>query len=220
MKAVGRVNRLASEEDIKGFVVEGEAAASFPLGRLRLESKRAPSEGQAANFVVWFPEPVGENFLLEWLFWPLADRGLAMLFFSARRRDGACLFAAGQTERTGEYDQYRYGEIDTFHLSYFRRSNPEERALRLVNLRRSHGFHLLAQGADPIPTVSDSRSPYRLRLEKRSWGVRFYVEDIEVLHWRDNARTRSGGRGGGHIGFRQMSPLIAEYGDVSITDIE
>ena len=48
-------NPLASEGDVSGFRLEGDAAVSFPAGRLRLENRRDPGEGQKANFVFWCP---------------------------------------------------------------------------------------------------------------------------------------------------------------------
>ncbi len=45
-------NPLASEADIRDFVLEGEAAVTFPQGRMRLENKLSAEEGQKANYVV------------------------------------------------------------------------------------------------------------------------------------------------------------------------
>ncbi|MEG1698720.1 MAG: DUF1961 family protein, partial [Oscillospiraceae bacterium] len=48
-------NPLACQEDLEGFVCEGEGAISFPMGRMRLEGKLSPDLGQKSNFVLWCP---------------------------------------------------------------------------------------------------------------------------------------------------------------------
>jgi hypothetical protein len=49
------------------------------------------------------------------------------------------------------------------HASYFRRKNVElERTFHTCNLRKSAGFHLVAQGGDPIPLVINAIEPYRI----------------------------------------------------------
>lgn len=188
------------------------------MGRLRLESKRPPTDGQGANFVLWLPGSVGEDFFLEWSFWPLREPGLAMVFFAAQGRGGGDIFDPAMASRNGEYDQYRFGDIDAFHLSYFRRSNEEERRLHTVNLRRSHGFHLLAQAGDPIPSVWDSRPPYRLRLALQASRVSFSVDGLRVLTWDGEGSEEHRIHGGGRVGFRQMAPLIAEYADLVVAE--
>jgi hypothetical protein len=209
-------NPLAGEGDLEGFVVEGPAVMSYPMGRLRLESGASPERGQPANFVVWCPRRMPPSFVMEWSFWPLRQPGLAMVFFAARGRGGESVLDPSLAPRNGEYDGYRYGDIDTLHLSWFRRSNPEERAMHTVNLRQSRGFRLVAQGADPIPDVGDARPPYRLRLALVQGQVSFAVGGLELLCW-------SGGRPGGTqpepgwVGFRQMAPLIAEYADLRVS---
>lgn len=218
MTAVCYRNPLAGPEDLKDLRAEGDVAFSSPRGRLRLESRRSASEGQRANFVVWFPLLLPEEFCAEWRFWPLAEPGLAMVFFCAQRRGGGDACGEDAAPRTGEYDQYRYGDIDTYHLSYFRRSNPDERRFRTVNLRRSHGFHLLGQGADPIPEVASTGPSYQLRLARERGRVRFSVDGLTVLDTPDAMEGAPAIAGGGRLGFRQMAPMIAEYSDLVVTD--
>ena len=49
-------NPLSSTSDIEGFRMEGDAAITFPNGRMRMENRRDPGEGQAANFVFGVPK--------------------------------------------------------------------------------------------------------------------------------------------------------------------
>ncbi|HLI00758.1 MAG TPA: DUF1961 family protein [Acidimicrobiales bacterium] len=210
-------NELGAVSDLEEVEVEGDAVFSCPLGRVRMESRRPPSDGQQANFVTWFPCRLPEQFVAEWQFWPVAEPGLAMVFFAAQAAGGGDLLAPGLAPRTGEYDHYRYGDIETYHLSYFRHSSEEERRLRTVNLRRSRGFHLLGSGADPLPAVADARPPYRLQLTREGHRIRFAVDGLTVLDAPDALDGLPPLAGGGRLGFRQMSPLIAEYAHLVVT---
>ncbi|MFC7111665.1 DUF1961 family protein [Nonomuraea rubra] len=158
-------NHLSAPQDLAGFRMEGDGAMSFPQGRLRLESLRPAAEGQAANLVLWCPEDFPPDIRVEWDFWPVREPGLAIMFFHARGRAGEDLFDPALAPRNGPYDQYHHGDIDAYHVSYFRRMWPSERALHTCNLRKSHGFHLVAQGADPLPGVMDADGPYAIRID-------------------------------------------------------
>lgn len=208
-------NPLSGPQDVERFRMEGDAAVTFPLGRMRLESVRDEGEGQKANFVYWCPETFPADVAVEWDFWPVREPGLCILFFAAAGAKGEDLFDPSLAQRTGPYDQYHHGDINALHISYFRRKWAEERKLHTCNLRKSYGFHLVAQGADPLPGVMDAVGPYRMRLEKLGERVRFLIEDIQVLDWTDNGEYGPQ-LGGGKIGFRQMAPLIAEYANLSV----
>ena len=144
-------NPLSGPEDLKNFILEGRAALSYPEGALRLENAEDPAAGQKANYVLWCPRVFPSDFLMEIDFRPIREPGLAMIFFAASGRGGLDLFDPRLAPRTGEYVQYHHGDMDAFHLSFFRRKEPDERRFHTCNLRKSYGFHLVAQGADPIP---------------------------------------------------------------------
>jgi hypothetical protein len=209
-------NPLGSAEDVSAFRLEGEAALSFPLGKLRLESARSAAEGQKANFVLWCPEPFPADIAITWEFKPLREPGLAIMFLAARGARGLDLFDNRLAARTGEYEQYHHGELDALHLSYYRRRWPEERQFHTCNLRKSYGFHLVAQGADPLPPVADCADFYRLRLEKRGGRIDFSINELPVLAWIDDGESYGPVLGEGRIGFRQMAPLIAEYANLNV----
>ena len=177
-------NPLAKPADLEGFRLEGDGATSYPLGRLRLESVRPADDGQDANVVLWCPEEFPPDITVEWDFWPIREPGLCILFFHAKGRHG----------------------------EDFRRRWPAERAFHTCNLRKSYGFHLVAQGADPIPDVADADGPYHLRLTVQRGEITFAVNDLVSFTWYDE-RPLPGGR----IGFRQMAPLIGEYANLRVT---
>ncbi|CAM3403604.1 DUF1961 domain-containing protein [Paenibacillus lupini] len=209
-------NPLQTAGDVREFRMEGDAAVSFPMGRMRLESTRDAAEGQAANLVFWCPEQFPANLAVTWDFWPVREPGLAIVFFCAIGKEGQDLFDPRLANRSGIYDQYHHGDIDAFHISYFRRRYPEERQFHTCNLRKSYGFHLVAQGADPIPDALDAVGPYRMLLMKQGTSVLFAVNDLVLFSWQDDGTTWGPLLGGGKLGFRQMAPLIAEYGKLQV----
>lgn len=213
-------NALNKAEDVLAFRLEGEAAVTFPMGRLRLESTRDPEDGQKANFVFWCPVEFPADLAITWEFRPIREPGLAILFFAAKGAGGIDLFDGSLQPRTGEYEQYHHGEMDALHLSYFRRRWPEERQFHTCNLRKSYGFHLVAQGADPLPPVADCIGFYRMRLVKRGGSVEFSINELPVLSWEDDGQTYGKPLGAGRIGFRQMAPFIAEYANLNVYAIE
>ncbi|ASA19478.1 DUF1961 family protein [Paenibacillus donghaensis] len=209
-------NPLASPEDVAGFRLEGEGALTFPMKRLRLESTRSAEEGQKANLVLWCPETFPGDLAVSWEFRPLKEPGLAILFFAAQGAGGKDLFDPSLPRRTGEYEQYHHGSMDAFHISYFRRMWTEERQFHTCNLRKSYGFHLVAQGADPLPDVPDMNGPYRMLVLKQGARVTFAINGLVLFTWEDDGSSYGPLLAGGRIGFRQMAPLIAEYGDLVV----
>ena len=106
------------------------------------------------------------------------------------------------------------------YISYFRRKEPDERSFHTCNLRKSYGFYLVAQGADPIPDVADASKPYKLGLLKYENQVRFFVNDLEVFNFNDDGTTYGPCLEGGKIGFRQLAPMIGEYSKLKVYSFE
>lgn len=209
-------NPLSSPKNVERFRMEGDAAVTFPLGRMRLEATRDEGEGQQANFVFWCPETFPADIAVEWDFWPVREPGLCILFFAAIGANGEDLFDPRLSSRSGPYDQYHHGDIHAFHVSYFRRKWAEERRLHTCNLRKSYGFHLVAQGADPIPSVTDAFGPYRIRVVKLDAIVSLSIQEVPIFTWEDDGATYGPRLQVGKIGFRQMAPLIAEYANLKV----
>ena len=212
-------NRLSCQKELTGFVLEGDARMTFPNGRLCLENGMDPSNGQRANYVLWCPEEFPSDVLIEWEFRPIREPGLAMLFFAAKGKDGKDLFDESLQRRTGEYVQYHHGDINAFHVSYFRRKEPDERAFHTCNLRKSYGFYLVAQGADPIPDADDVLRPYTLAVLKKGNRVSFFVDGLIVFTFEDDGCNFGPLLSGGRIGFRQLAPMVGEYGDLKVYEL-
>lgn len=209
-------NALAAQGDVRDFRLEGDATITFENKRMRMTSVRDPKEGQTANYVYWCPEEFPSDIEVTWEFSPLKDSGLGILFFAATGKKGEHIFDTRLQPRSGPYEQYHHGDVNALHISYFRRSAPDERAFHTCNLRKSYGFHLVAQGADPIPCLAEAQNPYRLRLFKYKGTVDFFINDLLILHWVDDGQKVGPILGGGKIGFRQMAPLIAEYSNLVV----
>ncbi len=212
-------NPLAQETDITDFVMEGSAICDFSEGFLKMENAISSDAGQRANYVLWCLEIFPDNIKITWEFKPIREPGLAMLFFGARRKGGGSIFDGSLTPRTGEYVQYHHGEIDAFHVSYFRRKEPDERAFHTCNLRKSYGFHLVCQGADPLPDASEDAEWYRISVEKRTEGVRFSINELLLFDFADDGKTYGGLLGEGRIGFRQLAPMIGGYRNLMVSKL-
>ena len=214
-------NPLATERDLAEFRLEGEALLSFPAGRLRMQSALDPALGQRSNSVLWCPVEFPADVSYSWEFYPIAEPGLCMFFFATRGRRGEDLFDPALAPRRGIYDQYHHGDIDGYHVSYYRRRAPEGRAFHVCNLRKSYGFHLVAQGPDPLPDVADAAPPYHLRVDHVGAGargahVRFSINDLPILRFVDDGVQYGPLLGGGKVGLRQMAPLVGEYANLAV----
>jgi hypothetical protein len=218
-------NPLTGPEDVADWIAEGPVslarhrethddggtppAADPRPGALLLSASRDEEEfGDHAHWTFWCPVEFPDRVRVSWQFLPLAEPGLAMVFFAAAGHGGRDLFSGGLAPRTGYYPQYHSGDIDALHVSYFRHKYAEERAFRTCNLRKSSGFELVAQAADPLPPTEDALDFYRMELVKDGPDVAFSINGLPVLAWRDGSGNVLGG---GYLGFRQMAPLRAAY---------
>lgn len=203
-------NPLTGPDDIADWVAEGPVAAADGGDAVLLSSSTD------AHWTLWCPEEFGDRIRITWEFSPRSEPGLAMLFFGAAAAAGGGVFDDGLAARNGAYPQYHSGDIRTLHVSYFRRKWEDERAFHTTNLRKSPGFHLVAQGADPLPSVADARGEfYLLELVHDAGHVAFSIDDLPLFTWRDDETT--GPRvGAGRIGFRQMAPLVAAYRNLEV----
>jgi len=209
-------NPLSCAEDIKDFILEGKAEITFPDGKMRLENKLDPSLAQKANYVLWCDKEFPSDICIEWEFKPIKEPGLCIMFFAAKGINGEDLFDKSLAERTGEYVLYHHGDINAFHVSYFRRKEPDERAFHTCNLRKSYGFHLVAQGGDPIPDADEVNGFYKIKVWKKGNIVKFFINELEVFEFEDDGTTYGQLLEGGKIGFRQLAPLIAEYANLKV----
>lgn len=212
-------NALSCQEDMQDFVLEGQAKLAFPEGKLRLENAMDAANGQKANYVLWCKKDFPSDLLVEWEFQPMSEIGLCILFYGAKGINGEDLFDEKLEKRTGEYVQYHHGDINAFHVSYFRRKEPDERAFHTCNLRKSYGFHLVAQGGDPIPNAAEVENPFTMAVLKKDNETAFFINELEIFRFVDDGETYGPLLGGGKIGFRQLAPLVAEYANLKVYSV-
>ena len=207
------MNPLAQPEDVEQWIAEGplQVVSNGSVAKSALEfsgSLDDETHGDHAHWTFWCPVKFPDGIRITWEFLPLQEPGLAMVFFAAAGHGGRDLFSSVLAQRTGFYPQYHSGEMDALHLSYFRHKHADERAFRTCNLRKSAGFELVAQAADPLPPAEDALNFYRMELTKDGPDVAFSINSLPVLSWRDES---SKVLEGGYLGFRQMAPLRASY---------
>ena len=210
-------NPLAGPADVSGWVAEGPLSLASHEGALELSGSLDDEEfGDHAHWTFWCPVEFPDGIRISWEFLPLAEPGLAMVFFAATGHGGRDLFSPELAPRTGYYPQYHSGDIDALHISYFRHKYESERAFRTCNLRKSAGFELVAQGADPLPPTEDAQDSYRMEVVKDGPRVAFSINGLTLFEWTDQSgRILRGGR----LGFRQMAPLKAAYRNLSVEKI-
>ena len=219
MKKLIYDNPLACEKDVEGFILEGQAQIAFEDGRMQLISTADPELGQAANYVYWCPETFPADVEITWEFQPLTDVGLCIFFFAAMGKNGEDIFDERLAKRDGPYDLYHHGDINAFHISYYRRRYPQERVFRTCNLRKSYGFHLTAISGDPIPEAASATKAYQMKVVKKNNVVDFFIDDLHVLHYEDDGVTFGKLLEGGKVGFRQMSPMVGAYANLKVYEI-
>lgn len=87
----------------------------------------------------------------------------------------------------------------------------------MANLRKSPGFHLVSQGADPLPDVGDVKGAfYKVEVVKDGKKVKFSINGLLVFEFNDKEGKTGSMVGGGRIGLRQMQPLVANYRNLEV----
>ncbi|MEM7180370.1 MAG: DUF1961 family protein [Spirochaetota bacterium] len=208
-------NPLANAQDIQQFRLEGKARLDFPNDRLRMQNVLPESAKQKANFVLWCPLEVKEGVKISFKFKALSRRGLAVFFFLAQGRDGSDLFSKHLQIRTGEYKQYHHGDIDSYHLSYYRRRKERDIASPNIRLRKSYGHHIARTAADPIQFQKE----HLLEFQVLHGSITFSVDGTVILSWKESGKFGKALKKG-KFGFRQMAPLVAEYSELEVFALE
>lgn len=189
--------------NLDDFICEGEASIEIDKTEMKLEAK--------TNFVLWFNRKFENIKKIKFEFKPQFNEGLAMIFFCANGVDNLDLFSHKLSNRNGDYPQYHSSDIDTFHASFYRRKWEDEKQFHVANLRLSPGFNLVAQGADPIPTVTlDNQVVYTIEIILDGSNSEFKVNDLVIYNF-DNVQKNSG-----YIGLRHMAPLVATYNNFEV----
>lgn len=184
--------------------IEGDVQVEYLEQEMKMTAK--------TNFVLWFNKKFKDIRKISYQFKPQCGDGLAMIFFGSNGSNGIDLFDEKLKLRTGEYPQYHSSDIETYHASYYRRKWADEKELHVANLRQSPGFKMIAQGADPIPTVDkENQTYYNIEIKFSDNTGYFIINEIVLYSFPINGPVN------GYIGLRQMEPLVANYKNMEVT---
>ena len=218
-------NPLSSPENVEDWVSEC-AKEGHPIITSSPENEDMLRLYSEKHFLLWCPEDFPDRIVVSWDFLPVErvdERGLAMFWMAATGKDGKDIFDPSLAKREGHYKQYRVGDINALHISYFRRNQfNNEVNFQKVALRKStvnDEGPRMAEGPDPIPAVPYANKPYRIEVIKFGPYVRFSINDLTILEWTDDGKDAPILKGG-KIGFRQMRGLIADYANFEVRRLE
>lgn len=220
MKKILYESRLSKIEDYNSWIPEGNVDLIDSSEGIILSNGDSETLGDQAHWTFWLNKKFPDNIEIEWEFKPIREPGLCMIFFCSIGKNGESIFDSTINERNGYYPQYHSGDINTYHISYFRHKYAEERAFRTCNMRKSAGFHMVAQGADPLPPTEDAFGFYQLKIKKLRENIDFWINDLLIFSYRDDGKKHGPVLQDGWIGFRQMAPMQAIYKNLRIYQLE
>ena len=140
----------------------------------------------------WCPKALPSDVKIEWDFMPVAGEGCAALTFSQK-------------------------DENAFHVLYFRRKDQQQRSFHICQLIKDIGGNIVATGADPLPDITDSPSWYHMTIMKKTKDVVFFIDNPEILHFRDDGLKFGDYLTGGTAGIRQSEGLKANYRNLRVT---
>jgi hypothetical protein len=202
------------ESVLKDWVLEGGRRMRVAGGNLVLESQPGSvrSESDADHLVCWLKREIPADFLVEFTVCP-EDRkqGLNIVFFNTRGIHGEPIFAPTLKPRDGDFDQYRSGDLNGYHISYWAAGRGT------ANVRKNEGFHLVATGEDLV-TGAPAGTFQTVRIYKRGGKIRLMVDDRISVAWDDDGKAYGPvWNHSGWIGLRQMAHTVrCQYGYVKV----
>ncbi|MGI5820209.1 MAG: DUF1961 family protein [Armatimonadota bacterium] len=198
----------------QNWTLEGPGILTQEDGRLRIQQPDPDEEG-ANHIVLWNNTQHPGDFIAQWEFTPNTIEGLCIVFFSAKGIGGESIFDPSLAERDGTFDQYHSGDINCYHISYFRNTNSRSPNCAL---RKNPGFWRVSGGYDFIPLQTGVTST--LTLVKRGAHIQFAVNGRVSIDWVDDGVSRGGVWGSGWFGLRQMMTTDGWYDNVRIWSVK
>jgi hypothetical protein len=194
-------DQRARRPDGHEWVLEGDGRAWTEGGLLHLATNHDAND--KAHLVLWLHRVFPGDILVDYDFAPAdVNRGLHILFWSARRATGGDVFEPGLPRRHGDFRPYIVGELDSYHVSVF--ATDDQNLRRTANLRKNSGFALVAVGEDRIGGAT-TPGPFRVRLLKVGPRMTLAIDDTVILDYTDDGRSHGPVLDAGHLGFRLMS---------------
>ncbi len=180
-----------SEENHTAWIVEGTGTVEADGGALVL---REDADGR--GMVVWLKRPVSETF--DWVFDVSFsnNRCIGVFFFAATGPDGMDVLHPSLS-RTGDYEEYLRGHVNTYSVS-LHRYWPDGRRNPGSNIRRNPGAHIIASAPDP---AIEAGVTYRVNVSKRGAHIRTEVDGVSLHDVTDDGSFGPIWQGG-KVGFR------------------
>jgi hypothetical protein len=196
---------MDTPESVAGWVQEGPLDLRFADSRMLMRSAAF-----AGNVVFWCPRDFPDRFVAEWVFEPLSEHGLAIVFFAAQGENGEDIFDSSLPERDGEFTHYTKGAITSYHISYFANIAEFQMGRPDSNLRKNNRFYRVSGGPVAIPPGATGWQ--HMCLVKDGNRIQLFANGTICVDWTDDDPERYGPpHGGGKIGLRQMTPTIGAY---------
>lgn len=213
-------SKMDDKSALKNWVLEGPAEINFENNSMIMRSKIPnPPDLSTGHFNYWCPVEFPENFILEWEYKPLGERGVCHLFFAAKGKNGEDLFDSTLPERDGHYPQYHSGAINNYYviyfsnMLYFRTSN-----MATSWLIKSNKLASLVHGK--IAVVPGEKRYHKMCLIKEGGHIQLLTDGRVCLNFTDPGGERWGQvYGDGKIGFRQMARVVAAYRNFSVWEL-
>lgn len=197
-----------TEASTKNWVKEGPMVLEFSEKGVQMASELAEYRDRG-QVVWWCDEEFPRNFIAEWEYQPISERGLCIVFFAASGLQGESIFSPELASREdGAFPKYHSGDINCYHISYYA-NTPETPGRLTSNLRKNKGFYLVASGPPGIP--AESHEWHKLTLMKSGNQIRFAVDGRTIIDFTDDGATFGRVLGSGKIGFRQMQWSVGNY---------
>lgn len=205
---------LSDPGQVEDWVMEGPGIITFEDGWMQMDSERP--DGPEGHVVFWPPQDWPGDFIAEWEFQLLRPEGLAIVFFSAKGREGEDIFDPALEKREGIFPRYHSGDIDCYHISYYA-NTPNEPGRITSNLRKNHGFYLVTNG--PAGIAPGSTEVHTVQLMKQGNRIKLAVDGKTIIDFIDDGQTYGPVLGEGKLGLRQMQWSKAQYRHLRIYSI-
>ncbi len=208
---------FAKKGAMDNWRMEGPGVFTTADGWLSMESTEADVGGPGDGHIVfWTPGIIPSNFIAEWDFQPLTDEGLCIVLFSAMGQNGENIFDPSLKKRDGHFAGYIRGDINCYHISYYA-NIPTNPGRITSNLRKNHGFYLVANGPPAVP--NGSKQTHKITLIKNNGNIRLGVDGLTIIDWTDDGRQYGPVHGQGSLALRQMKWMKARYRNFKIWEI-
>jgi len=183
-------------------------------GWLTMESTEINEGGPGdGHFVFWTPPGLPENFIAEFDFQAISDKGLCIMLFAAEGKNGKDIFDSSLKGRDGHFGGYIRGDINCYHISYYA-NIPTNPGRITSNLRKNAGFYLVANGPPGVPM--NSKEVHKVVLARKDGRIQLGVDGETIIDWQDDGVKYGPVHGKGHFALRQMKWMKARYNNFKL----